>query len=45
MQTEKLIKDWRMAITADSRKYPSDVVRQALRFLLSLNRGLNEQFG
>lgn len=47
MEVEKLIKDFRMAITADSKKYnyPSPPVDQALRFLLSLNRELNEQFG
>ncbi|MDA8745417.1 hypothetical protein N9N28_12355 [Rubripirellula amarantea] len=47
MEVEKTIKDWRMAITADSKtkNYPADPVGQALRFLLSLNHGLNEQFG
>jgi hypothetical protein len=45
MEVEKQIKDWRMAITADRAKYPSAAVEQALRFLLSLNHDLNEQFG
>lgn len=47
MEVEKLIKDWRMAITEDSKTkgYPSNVVNQALRFLLSLNKDLNAQFG
>ena len=45
MEVEKQIKDWRMAIAADGSKYPSAAVEQAQRFLLSLNHGLNEQFG
>lgn len=46
-EVENLIKDWRGAITADSRteNWPSGPVSQALRFLLSLNRELNAQFG
>lgn len=47
MEVENLIKDWRAAITADSKEkgYPSNVVNQSLRFLLSLNKDLNAQFG
>lgn len=46
-EVENLIKDWRAAITADSRanNWPSGPVSQSLRFLLSLNRELNAQFG
>ncbi|MCO6042652.1 hypothetical protein NG895_01915 [Aeoliella sp. ICT_H6.2] len=45
MDLEKQIKDFRGAITADSKKYPKAAVSQALRFLLSMHHDLNEQFG
>ncbi len=45
VEVEKQIKDFRMAITADRKKYPTKAVDQALRFLLSMHHDLNEQFG
>ncbi|WP_425395441.1 hypothetical protein [Aeoliella sp.] len=45
MQLENEIKEFRYAITADRKKYPKPPVDQALRFLLSMHKDLNAQFG
>ena len=42
---EKTVDDWRTAIRADQKKYPMSAVKQALSFLNSLTKTLNEQFG
>lgn len=44
VEAKTLIRSWRGAVTADRAAYPDELVRSALRFLLKLDRNLDENF-
>ncbi|MEN1679271.1 MAG: hypothetical protein AAGJ46_06730 [Planctomycetota bacterium] len=45
LEAKTLIRDWRAAVTAAKSQYPEQAVRDALRFLLKLNRELDNNLG
>ncbi|MEM8866369.1 MAG: hypothetical protein AAGF31_12560, partial [Planctomycetota bacterium] len=45
LQAKDLIREWRAAVTARKATYPEAALRSSLRFLLKLNRDLDENLG
>ncbi len=45
LQAKQLVRDFRAAVTANKRSYPEVAVRDSLRFLLKLNRELDNNLG
>ncbi|QDU91777.1 hypothetical protein Pla175_52080 [Pirellulimonas nuda] len=45
LDAQQIIKDWREAVTQDKEAYSEAMVRDSLRFLLKLNRELEDNLG